>query len=391
MASEPSTAVVFEAPATIVTGAGASREVGAHAARLGRRALLVCDPFMVQAGTAQLVTDRLAAAGVETDLFDGVTPDPTDEDVAAGLRALDGSGADVIVALGGGSALDAAKMIAVCKVNDGPIRQFMGYHKIPQPGLPLVAIPTTAGTGSEATRVTVITETATHTKMMILDGKLLPAVALVDFELTVTMPKPLTCHVGVDTLTHGIEAFVSTKATRMTDPHALSCIELVGEFLERAWQDGEDREAREAMAIAACHGGLAFSNSSVCLVHGMSRPLGATFGVPHGLSNAVLLPTVVQYSVEGAPGRYATVARTLGMASADDANDVAGQRLVQGIQALNERLEVPRLRDLRGVTLEALEAAVAKMADDALASGSPSRNPVVPAAADVQDLYRAAF
>jgi alcohol dehydrogenase class IV len=282
-------------------------------------------------------------------------------------------------------------MIAVGKTNPGPIRDFMGYHRIPKPGLPLIAIPTTAGTGSEATRVTVITESDTHTKMMILDGKLVPSVALVDYELTLSMPPALTAHVGVDTLTHGIEAYVSTLAGPMTDPYALSCVALVGANLERAWNDPDDRPARAAMALAACHGGMAFANSSVCLVHGMSRPLGATFGIPHGLSNAVLLPTVTRYSLAGAPDRYATVARRLGLATADDADARAGDELLEGLQQLNDRLEVPRLRDLPGVDQETFEASLSKMADDAVASGSPSRNPIVPTAADIVDLYRRAW
>jgi alcohol dehydrogenase class IV len=388
----PAAGTAFQSPGVIVTGAGASQSVGEHVARLGgAHALIVTDPFMVQNGTAERVQARIAEAGVRSTVFDGVTPDPTDGDVASGLRALTECGADVVVGLGGGSSLDAAKMIAVCRSNPEPIREFMGYHRIPAAGLPLIAIPTTAGTGSEATRVTVITETATHTKMMILDGKLLPSVALVDFELTMTMPRGLTCHVGIDTLTHGIEAYVSTLAGKMTDPYALSCISLVGRFLERAWRNGEDREAREAMSIAACHGGLAFSNSSVCLVHGMSRPLGAVFGIPHGLSNAVLLPAVVRYSVAGAVGRYATVARTLGFAAVWDDDELASHKLVDGIDALNARLEVPRLRDLRGVTREALEASVEKMAEDALASGSPARNPVVPSVGEIEHLYRSAW
>lgn len=393
MASEVAlSAAAFEAPPVIVTGSGASQAVGEHAARLGAsRALIVTDPFMVHNGTAEVVQSRLTEAGVPSTVFDRVTPDPTDTVVADGLQVLAADDADLVIGLGGGSPLDAAKMIAIGANNPSPLREFMGYHRIPAAGLPLIAIPTTAGTGSEATRVTVITETATHTKMMILDGKLLPSVALVDFELTMTMPAALTCHVGVDTLTHGIEAYVSERASRMTDPYALSCISLVGRFLERAWRDGEDREAREAMSIAACHGGLAFSNSSVCLVHGMSRPLGAVFGVAHGLSNAVLLPTVVRYSVSGALPRYATVARTLGLAAPDDSDEVAGDRLVEGIEVLNATLGVPRLRELPGVDRDALEAAVEKMADDALASGSPARNPIVPTAQDVQELYRSAW
>jgi alcohol dehydrogenase class IV len=386
---EPST---FQIPATIVSGAGASRKVGDHARRIrAERALLVTDPFMMSTGVAGVIQDCLEEAGVRTTVFDGVQPDPTDDIVQHGLAAMRASDAEVVVAVGGGSAIDAAKMISVSASNPGPIREYMGYHRIPNAGVPLIAIPTTAGTGSEATRVTVITESETHTKMMILDGKLVPCAAIVDFELTMTMPPALTAHVGVDTLTHGVEAYVSTLSGPMTDPYALACIRLVGANLRRAWRDPDDRPAREAMAIGACQGGIAFANSSVCLVHGMSRPLGATFGIPHGLSNAVLLPTITEYSIGGASSRYATVARTLGVADADDADSEACKKLLSGLRALGDELQIPRLRDLPGVEKDAFEASLAKMADDALASGSPGRNPVVPSAAEIADLYRRAW
>jgi alcohol dehydrogenase class IV len=382
----------FEIPAAIVTGAGASRDVGAVAKRLGAdRALIVTDRYMVQSGTAGAVEGNLRTLGISCSVFDGVQPDPTDRNVEEGLAALNDGDAQVVVAVGGGSALDAAKMIAIARSNPGPLSEFMGYHRIPNPGAPVIAIPTTAGTGSEATRVAVITDSKRHTKMMILDGKLVPRVALVDYELTLTMPRPLTAHVGVDTLTHGIEAYVSKLAGPMTDPYALSCVRLVGESLAAAWNDPDSRPARAGMSLAACHGGIAFANSSVCLVHGMSRPLGAVFGIPHGLSNAVLLPTVTAYSLAGDPGRYATVARTLGVATVSDADEIAGDKLLDALQRLNDDLKIPRLRELPNVDRERFEANLPKMAEDALASGSPARNPTVPEAAEIVELYRRAW
>jgi alcohol dehydrogenase class IV len=378
-----SACATYQVPPTVVLGAGASRTVAEHARRLGAdRALLVSDEFLVRSGVAAVTEELLAGAGIAVSVFAGVQPDPTDENVRAGLRAFRASAAQVVVALGGGSVLDAAKAISVLVANPEPLSRYMGYHRIPAAGPPLIAIPTTAGTGSEATRVTVIRDVAADTKMMILDGHLVPAVALVDYELSLTMPRALTAHVGVDTLTHGIEAYVSSAAGPLTDAAALSCVRLVAEHLERAYEAPDDRRARAAMAAAACQGGMAFSNASVCLVHGMSRPLGAMFHVPHGLSNAVLLPAVTRFSRVGAPDRYATVARTMGLAP---------EELVPGLEALNERLGVPRLRDLPGVTRERFEASLPKMAADALASGSPARNPVVPTAEEIVDLYRGAW
>jgi alcohol dehydrogenase class IV len=311
--------------------------------------------------------------------------------VQEGLAALRRLQGDAIVALGGGSPIDAAKAIAVLAQNPEPLSTYQGYHKLPRAGVPLVAIPTTAGTGSEVTKVAVITDTARDVKMMMLDRHFLPTVALVDFELTLSMPPALTAHVGVDTLTHGIEAYVSRKATALTDPLALTCIRLVAEHLETAWREPSNRAAREGMMLAATVGGMAFANSSVALVHGMSRPIGAVFHVPHGLSNAVLLPAVTRFSLVGAAERFATVARTMGLATVVDSADAAGEKLIAGLAALNARLAVPRLGECRGVTRERFDALKAKMAEDALASGSPGNNPVVPTAEQIVALYDEAF
>lgn len=239
--------------------------------------------------------------------------------------------------------------------------------------------------------VAVITDTENDEKLMILDGHLVPDVALVDYELSATMPPSLTAFVGIDTLTHGIEAYVSRLANPLTDALALSCVKLVGENLERAWVNPDDGGARAGMALAAYAGGAAFANASVALVHGMSRPIGAVFHVPHGLSNAVLLPTVVGFSLAGARERYAELARLLGFAADTDGDTLAGERLVEGLVRLNQRLEVPSLGALDQLERDRFEASVEKMAADALASGSPERNPVVPTAAQIVDLYEQAW
>src|ERR1043166_2682323 len=297
----------FNVPSTILVGAGASGELATQLKRRGAtHAFFVTDDGMVKLGVAEKITSPLKAADLRVTIYSDVQPDPTDGNVLGGLEAFRQSGAQVIVALGGGSALDCAKVISILTANPLPMSQYMGYHKIPKPGLPLIAIPTTAGTGSEVTKVAVITDTAKDVKMMMLDAHLLPRVALVDYKLTMSMPAALTAAVGVDTLTHGIEAYVSRKANAMTDPIALSCIRLVAENLRNAYRQPANESAREAMMLAACQGGMAFANSSVCLVHGMSRPIGALFHLPHGLSNAVLLPTVTRFSIRGAPDRYAT-------------------------------------------------------------------------------------
>jgi alcohol dehydrogenase class IV len=382
----------FNVPATIVCGAGASRELSNELRRLRvGRILLVTDDFMVRSGLAPRFEGDLKASGIEVATFSGVQPDPTEHNVVEGLARFTATRAEAIVALGGGSPIDCAKAIALLTANPAPLSRYMGRHKVPRAGAPVIAIPTTAGTGSEVTKVAVITDTANDVKMMMLDAHLVPAVALVDYELTLSMPATLTAAVGVDTLTHGIEAYVSRLASPLTDPIALACIDQVGRHLETAWREPANRVAREGMMLAAMQGGMAFANSSVCLVHGMSRPLGALFHVPHGLSNAMLLPTVTRFSLPGAVARYATVARTMRWAESGDSDEATAHALVEGLVGLNARLKIPRLRDDPRINEEQFFRLLEKMAGDALASGSPQNNPVVPTAAQIVELYRAAW
>jgi alcohol dehydrogenase class IV len=213
----------------------------------------------------------------------------------------------------------------------------------------------------------------------------------VDFELSLSMPRPLTAHVGVDTLTHGIEAYVSKKANGMTDPLVLSCIALVANNLLTAWREPDNRAAREAMALAAFQGGAAFANASVCLVHGLSRPLGAVYHVPHGLSNAVLLPAVTKFSISGAMQRYGVVAQVMGLAQGSDDAETAAHKLVDGLEFLNDQLQIPPLRDCVKVGRAKFEQSLDKLAQDALASGSPQNNPVVPTVEEMVGLYQRAW
>src|SRR5438067_5939334 len=343
----------FDSPNAIVTGGGCRAQAAELLSSLhAHRTLIVVDPYFASADFLGEIQSTLHRNGIATDLFTDFQPDPTDYNVLSGADRFRELAGDSIVAIGGGSALDVAKMIGAAAANPGPVSQFQGYHRIPNPGPPLVAIPTTAGTGSEATKVAVITDTSRQIKMMILDAKLMPAAAIVDYELTLSMPKPLTAHVGVDALTHGIEAYVSRKANPLTDPVALSCIKKIHANLKTAWMDPGNAQAREAMSVAALQGGLAFTNSSVCLVHGMSRPLGLLFRLPHGLSNSVLLPTVTRFSWPGSKARYAEVARAMRVAGIKSSDEFACVALTDWLQKLNSDLEVPRLRDCCGGDVE---------------------------------------
>ena len=382
----------FDVPATILHGGGCRQQLAALVRELGgTRVLVVTDPGVVQLGVAGEIVELLTHAGMSVAVFDAVQPDPTDENVAAGVAALAAHRADAIVAVGGGSPIDTAKVIAIRSANPQPLPEFMGLHKIANAGLPLIAVPTTAGTGSEATKVAVITDTARHVKMMMLSAPLLPRAAVVDYVLTLSMPRSLTAAVGVDTLTHGIEAYVSRKANALTDPLALQCIELCARHLRTAWNEPANHAAREGMMLAATLGGMAFSNSSVALVHGMSRPIGAVFHLPHGLSNAILLPNVTRFSIASAHARYATIARTIGCAKSETPDAEACAALITWLEELNAALELPRLGQCRGVDRTRFDTEVAKMSTDALASGSPANNPRIPTAAEIVTLYEQAW
>ena len=382
----------FDSPSAILTGGGCRTETAELMKTLGaHRTLIVVDPFFASGPFMRDLGENFSQAGIALEVFSDFQPDPTDLNVATGTGRFQTFKADSILAFGGGSAIDVAKMIGASWANPGPLSRFQGYHQIPRPGPLLVVLPTTAGTGSEATKVAVITDTERNVKMMILDSKLMPAAAIVDYELTLSMPKGLTAHVGVDTLTHGVEAYVSTKANRLTDPIAAASISKVQRYLRRAWTDPDDLEAREGMAFAALQGGLAFTNSSVCLVHGMSRPLGVAFHLPHGLSNAVLLPTVTRFSWKGGARRYGDVARTMGLASDKKSDEYACEALVDCLATLNNELEVPRLRDCCGGDAGKFRATLPKMASDALESGSPQNNPTVPTSEQIMELFDSAW
>ncbi len=348
----------FDSPRRIEYGAGARHKLAEVLADWrAKRPLFVTDPWFA----ARLPS--LPGAAV----FRGAQPDPTGANASAGLAIAHHHDIDAVVAWGGGSPIDCAKAI----------RQHLG-------SLPLVAVPTTAGTGSEATPVMVITDEAAGVKRMTRDPGLLPDAAIVDFELSATMPRPLTAHVGVDTLTHGLEAFVSRKRHALSDAMAVRCMERCREHLREAWRDGSQLNARAGMALAALEGGLAFGNSSVALVHGMSRPLGAIFHIAHGLSNSVLLPAVTRFSWDGDPDRYEQAAQILGIAPGRDA-------FVDWLNALNHDLEVPRLRECCGGDRSRFDAAIEKMASDAIASGSPANNPRIPSLDEIMAIYREAW
>lgn len=378
-------------PRFLKLGPGAVEDLGSVLTDLNvERPLLVTDAFMVGNGSAERLVKIIEAAGKTPAVFSETVPDPTTDSLQAGLDAAASHTADAIVGFGGGSPMDTAKALAVLSQQGGVMRDFKAPRVYAGPALPIIAIPTTAGSGSEATQFTIITDVATDEKMLCPGLSFLPIASIVDSELTMSMPPRLTADTGVDALTHAIEAYVSKKANPISDGLALSAMKTIGQHLLRAYRDGSDREAREAMMHASTQAGMAFSNASVCLVHGMSRPIGAHFHVAHGLSNAMLLPAVTAFSIPGARARYADCARQLGAAERSDSDEFASNKLIEFIDTLCADVEVPR-PSTYGVDRERWENLIPLMAEQALASGSPSNNPVVPAADEIAELYRAVY
>ncbi|MGO2200363.1 iron-containing alcohol dehydrogenase [Pseudomonas helleri] len=376
-------------PRIMEVGAQASQRLPDVLAALGcSRPLIVTDKMMVKLGQAQRLHQILLARGIDSEVFDDTVPEPTAASIEAGVTRLRGGDFDAVIALGGGSPIDSAKAMAILARYGGHIRDYRFPRQVNDAGLPLIAIPTTAGTGSEVTRFTIITDETTDEKLLCAGIGFMPVAALIDYTLTLSLPARATADTGIDALTHAIEAYVSRKANPYSDSQALAAMAYLGPNLRKAYHDGADETAREAMMIGATLAGIAFSSASVALVHGMSRPVGAFFHVPHGLSNAMLLPSVTAWSLASAPVRYAQCARTIGAALASDSDELAGTKLVAFLKAVNTELAVPTLAEF-GVDQQRFEQVVSTMAEQALASGSPGNNPRVPTASEMVTLYQA--
>ncbi|MDB5377956.1 MAG: alcohol dehydrogenase [Rubritepida sp.] len=381
------------APRQMIIGGGSLSRLGELLKQFGlSRPLVVTDPWMVSSGTVEKCLEPLRAAGMSPVVFHETVPDPTDAVVAYGVSVLRSGDFDVLVGFGGGSPMDTAKAMAILAA--APAGTPMSAFKVPfaadTGALPVICVPTTAGTGSEATRFTVITDVARDEKMLIAGLGALPLAALVDHELTKTVPARTKADTGIDSLTHALEAYVSKRANSVSDMYAERAMRLIGPHLRRVYKDPEDGAAREAMMLGATLAGLAFSNASVALVHGMSRPIGAHFHVPHGLSNAMLLPAVTGFGLNHALPRYAEAARCIGCAAPGDADQLAGAKLMEELRALNQELEVPTPAAY-GIGADKWNGLLPVMAEQALASGSPGNNPRVPTAEEIMVLYGEAY
>lgn len=357
----------------VVFGAGVLDEIGYAALRLGAvRPLLVTDPGVLEAGWSGQALQRLREVGLAPTLWSTVTPNPKDHEVAAGAQAYLEQGCDVLVAVGGGSAIDAAKAIAVLVSNGGDIFDYEGIDRIARPIPPLVAAPTTAGTGADVSQFAVITDTRRGLKATLIGKALVPDISLTDPCLLVTMPDELAATTGLDALTHGVEAYVSRAASFLTDQHALSAVSLVGRHLARSVHDAQDTEARTGMARASLSAGLAFTNAILGAAHAISHQIGGVLDLPHGMLNAVLLPHVVCFNSQEHPARFRPLAQALGVRDAERlADDEVGGALAAHIGALATSIGAPRrLRDI-GVTTADLPAFARQTLHDACLTTNP--------------------
>ena len=381
----------LDIPPRVIIGADASRQVAREAEVLGfSRVLVVSDRFHEEAGRIGEITDLLGGAGLEFSVYTGVDGEPDNAMVEVGLRQFQADSCDGIVALGGGSVIDTAKTIAVLAKNKGDVKQFMGVDTVPRLGCGVIVLPTTSGTGSEASKVVVITDSASQVKMTGRSRAYVASVAILDYKLTMSMPPALTAAVGVDALTHAIEAFVSRQANGFTDPLAISAIKLIWFSIRQGWCDGSDESARHDMLIGSFQAGIAFSNASVGLVHSLSEPIGACFHVPHGLSNAMLLPAVTRFSVRGARSRYASIARCMGLAEDSTADEQCCGLLIDGLVKLNRELEIPSPKSFN-IDKACYEEQIEKMAKDAAGAGSTANNPVIPTVDQIKEIYSNAY
>lgn len=353
-----------------------------------KKILVITDPFVVESGMIRLITYRLYISDIEFEIYSEVVPDPPVDKVVLGVKKIIEYGPDAIIALGGGSAIDSAKAMKDFAVKIGNCND-----------IPIIAIPTTSGTGSEVTSFSVITDTETHTKYPLVSPSLTPAEAILDAELVKSVPPSVTADTGMDVLTHALEAYVSVNGNEFSNALAEKAIETCGGFLLRAFYDGNDMHARQKMHAASCLAGLAFNSASLGLNHGMAHQLGANFHIPHGRANAMLLPHVIEYNSDinqhsrsrkeylPAVRRYVNAAKLLGLSNFNEITTV--RALVSWIQFMMKEMDIPLTMEQTGQTTEEeYMSLIDSMADAALADSCTATNPRKPEKEEICRIYR---
>ena len=367
-------------------GPGARKELPEAIRRLGKsKALVVTDPGLIKFGVAKMVTDILDQAAIPYEIFSEVKPNPTVANVCAGIDAFKASGADVLVAVGGGSAIDTAKGIGIVSNNPefADIVSLEGCAPTKHKSVPIIAIPTTAGTAAETTINYVIIDENKQKKMVCVDPNDIPAVAIVDAELMYSLPRGLTAATGMDALTHAIEGYITRGAWQMSDMFEIEAIRMIAQWLPIAVEEPSNPDARNGMAVAQYIAGMAFSNVGLGLVHGMAHPMGSLFDVPHGVANALLLPTVMEFNMPCCIDKYAAIARAMGVDTSAMTPEEAAKAACEAVKALSLKVGIPQHLSELGIS----ETAIPRLAQQALEDVCTPGNPRDVTLADIEALY----
>ncbi len=334
---------------TLFTGADSSLELCRAISQLGiKKVMIATDEVLVSIGLLDKITAELTKHNVEYVIFDKILPDPTYDQVYSGLEVLRNNNCEAILALGGGSPIDASKAIAARATNDKPIEKMAGLFKLRKAPLPFFAIPTTAGTGSEVTIVSVVSDPETHQKTPIIDPKLVPMMAALDGALMLGLPPSVTAATGMDALTHAIESYISVNATAETEGYSIAATKLIMENLETAVRDGKNLEARQNMAMASYYAGLAFTKAGVGYVHAIAHNFGAQYSTPHGLANSIVLPHILDYSKDSIIDRLADLAQASGLKKGRESKKQLADKLINKIRKMLKEFDIPEhLADLK--------------------------------------------
>jgi len=354
---------LFRTTKRILFGSGAVEKIGQEAQILkAKKALIITDPGIIKSGLLQTVEKPLQSVGISFAVFDGVEPDPKIEVAEKGRELAKQEGIDLIIGLGGGSSLDIAKVTSILVTNPGKIDAFLGIDLIPNPGVPLILVPTTAGTGSEVTPIAILSDIREKLKKGVVSAYLFPEVAILDPKLTVGLPPSVTAFTGMDALTHAIESYTSLNATDVTDLLAFRAMELIAKNLRMAYAHGENLLVRSNMMEGSLLAGMSFANAGVAAVHAFAYPLGGEFHIAHGLSNTLMLPYVMRYNIIGCPDKFAQMARAFGEPMEGRSELDAAEAAVKFVERLSDDLRVPRR--LRAVGIP--ESAIPQMAESAM-------------------------
>jgi len=368
-------------------GPGARKEIVGEIKRFGgKKALVASDPMLVQLGVSAMVTDILDEAGIPYELFTDIKPNPTVTNVNNGVKAFRESGADFIIAIGGGSSIDTAKAVGIIVNNPefADVVSLEGCAPTKHRSVPMIAIPTTAGTAAETTINYVIIDEDKQKKMVCVDPNDIPAVAIIDAELMYSLPKGLTAATGMDALTHAIEGYITKGAWPMSDMFEIEAVRMIAKYLPVAVREPKNAEARDGMAVAQYIAGMAFSNVGLGLVHGMAHPMGSLFDVPHGVANALLLPTIMEFNMPAAMKKYRAIAEAMGVDTKEMNDEEAAKAACQAVADLSKEVGIPQHLSELGIK----EGDIDRLAEQAIADVCTPGNPREVNIEQIKELYK---